>query len=174
MNGTQYDDRRVRIATEAFDLIQTEVYPQLAAGGRLWSKGSGGYPSRLRRILQGLDKAHRVSFATSDAMQLPRRERVVEHVIPIKRIVIELVDPSQADPRSNAHKAPIAGGPATSPRHLIEIYDRLLQLCWVTPEEHERLNHAERSIQWDAPDGDGWSRYRLAEVVAHPLPPIDD
>jgi len=106
-------------------------------------------------------------------MQLPRRQRVVEHVIPMKRIVIEIVDPRQADPRSNTRNDPIAGGPATSPEHLISIYDRLLQKCWVTREEHDRLNRAGASLQWDAPDGDGWARYRRAEVVAYRLPPGD-
>ncbi|MFF2371822.1 hypothetical protein [Agromyces sp. NPDC058110] len=173
MNGTQYDERRIRIATKAFNLIESEVRPLLATGGRLWSKGSGGYPSRLRQILRGLDKAHGVTYATHDAMELPPGQRRVEHVIPVKRIIIEIVDPSQADPRSNTQSAPIAGGPAASPTHLIAIYDRLVQLCWVTPEEHDRLNRAERSFQWDAPDGDGWSRYRLAGVVAHRLPLAD-
>ncbi|MFC9561608.1 hypothetical protein [Agromyces sp. NPDC056965] len=173
MNGTRDDERRIRIATEAFDLIQAEIRPLLASGGRLWSKGSGGYPSRLRQILHGLDKAHDVTFATEAAIQLPPDQRVVEHVIPFKRIVIEIVDPSQADPRSNTHNGPIAGGPATSPEHLISIFDQLLQKCWVTKEEHDRLNRAGRSLQWDAPDGDGWSRYRLAKVDAHRLPAVD-
>lgn len=174
MDGTRDDERRMRIATEAFDLIEAEVRPLLASGGRLWSKGSGGYPSRLRQILHGLDKAHGVTFATQDAMRLPRGQRVVEHVIPFKRIVIEIVDPSQADPRSNTHNAPIADGPATSPEHLISIFDRLLQKCWVTKDEHDSLNRAGSSLQWDAPDGDGWSRYRQAGVVAYRLAEVDD
>lgn len=125
-------------------------------------------------MLRVLDKAHEVTFATQDAMQLRRDQRVVEHVIPIKRIIIEIVDPSQADPRSNTHLMPIAGGPATSPEHLISIFDRLLQKCWVTRDEHDRLNRAGRSLQWDAPDGDGWSRYRLAGVVAHRLTAVEN
>ncbi|MGZ0712319.1 hypothetical protein ACWPKO_28680 (plasmid) [Coraliomargarita sp. W4R53] len=169
MRSSLDDERRMRIATETFDLIQAEVRPFLATGGRLWSKGSSGYPSRLRQMLNGLDSAHVVTFGTRDAMQLAQRQRVVEHVIPMKRIVIEIVDPSQADPRSNTRNAPIADGPATSPEHLITIFDRLLEKCWVTAEEHDRLNRAGRSFQWDAPDGDGWSRYRAAEVVAHRL-----
>lgn len=163
------DERRLDVASAAFALIEEEVRPFLAAGGRLWSKGSMGYPSQLRRMLDVLDDAHGVTFATSDAMQLERSRRVVEHVLPMKRIVIEIVDPRQADPRSNIGTAPIAGGPATSPEHLIAIFDQLLQKCWVTPEEHERLNRAGRSLQWDAPDGDGWARYRIAQVVAQRL-----
>lgn len=120
-------------------------------------------------MLSTLDKGHAVTFATRDAMQLAPAERVVEHVIPFKRIIVEIVDPSQADPRSNTHQEPIAGGPATSPAHLLSIFDHLLQKCWVTKDEHDRLNRAGRSLQWDAPDGDGWARYRLADVVAYPL-----
>lgn len=158
---------RLQIAKAAYDLIETEVRPQLASGGKLWSKGSGGYPSRLRKMLSGLDAAHGVTYATDDAMTLPKRQRIVEHVVPFKRIIIELVDPRQADPRSNSGVAPIAGGPARSPEHLLEIFDQVLQKCWVTNEEHDRLNRAGASLQWDAPDGDGWARYRLADVVAH-------
>lgn len=172
MNGPRNEEsakRRIRIATAAYDLIESEVRPHLAAGGRLWSKGSGGYPSRLRTMLQGLDDAHDVTFATDAAMLLPRRQRKVEHVIPFKRIITEIVDPAQADPRSNTHQNPIAGGPATSPEHLIAIFDELLQKCWVTKDEHDLLNRAGKSLQWDAPDGDGWARYRLAGVVAHKL-----
>lgn len=169
MDNEHDDERRLRVATAAFDLIQSAVRPYLASGGRLWSKGSQGYPSRLREILRGLDNTHGVTFATRDAMQLPEDQRVVEHVTPFKRIIIELVDPSQADPRSNADTAPIAGGPAISPEHLIMIFDQLLQKCWVTREEHDRLNRAGASLQWDAPDGDGWARYRRAEVTAHRL-----
>jgi hypothetical protein len=174
MNDSRDGERRLRIATQAYELIEAEVRPLLASGGRLWSKGSGGYPSRLRKILHGLDQAHDVTYATDNAMQIPSGQRVVEHVMPFKRIVIEIVDPSQADPRSNTHNTPIAGGPATSPEHLISIFDQLLQKCWVTHDEHDLLNRAGSSLQWDAPDGDGWSRYRLAGVVAHRLTGVDD
>lgn len=169
MNTSHVDERRARAAIAAFDLIEKEVRPHLAAGGRLWTKGSGGYPRRLRQMLRALDDGHAVTFATRDAMQLAPGERVVEHVIPFKRIIVEIVDPSQTDPRSNAHKEPIADGPATSPEHLLSIFDQLLHKCWVTKDEHDRLNRAGRSLQWDAPDGDGWARYRLAEVVAYSL-----
>lgn len=163
------DDRRIRAAIAAFDLIEMEVRPHLATGGNLWTKGSGGYPRRLRWMLRTLDDSHAVTFGTRDAMQLVPNERVIEHVIPFKRIIVEIVDPSQADPRSNTHQEPIAGGPATSPEHLLSIFDQLLEKCWVTKEEHDRLNRAGRSLQWDAPDGDGWARYRLADVVAYPV-----
>jgi hypothetical protein len=162
-------ERRLRIAEDAYDLIAGEVRPFLAAGGRLWSKGSRGYPTRLRQMLKGLDAAHAVVFATGDAMQLDLGQRIVEHVTPMKRIVIEIVDPREADPRSNSVADPIAGGPAISPEHLISIFDRLLVKCWVTADEHDRLNRTGRSFQWDAPDGDGWSRYRQAGVTAHQL-----
>jgi hypothetical protein len=163
------DDRRLQIAADAYEFIDSEVRPFLAAGGRLWSKGSRGYPSRLRRMLEGLEGSHSTTFATIDAMRLDLSEREVEHVTPVKRIVIEIVDPRQADPRSNTVLEAIAGGPATSPQHLIEIFDKLLVTCWVTANEHILLNRAGRSLQWDAPDGDGWRRYEMAGVVAYPL-----
>lgn len=163
------EERRLRVATDAFEFIDGEVRPFLAAGGRLWSKGSRGYPLRLRQMLHVLDSVHAVTFATHDAMLLDRRQRKEEHVVPMKRIVIEIVDPGQADPRANSGTDPIAGGPAISPEHLISIFDRLLVKCWVTADEHDRLNRASRSFQWDAPDGDGWARYGQADVVAYPL-----
>lgn len=168
------EPRRLAIANEAYAFIEGEVRPFLAAGGRLWSKGSLGYPRRLRQMLQGLDRAHTVTFATHDAMLIERNERKIEHVVPMKRIVVEIVDPGQADPRSNSVVDPIAGGPAHSPEDLISIFDRLLVKCWVTGAEHDRLNRASRSSQWDAPDGDGWSRYEQAGVVAYRLTAAGD
>lgn len=120
-------------------------------------------------MLGALDRSHEVKHATIASMRLETDQRIVEHVIPIKRIVIEIVDPSQADPRSNTRTAPIAGGPARSPEHLLALFDSLLEKCWVTPDEHDRLNRAGRSFQWDAPDGDGWARYRMAGVVVYRL-----
>lgn len=152
MSSPYGDEDHLLIATKAFELIEREIRPFVTAGGRLWSKGSRGYPARLRQILQRLDKAHDVTFATRDAMHLQHSQRIIEHVIPMKRIVIEIVDPRQADPRSNISNAPIADGPATSPQHLISIFNQLLQKCWVTAEEHDRLNRAGGSYQWDAPD----------------------
>lgn len=164
-----FDQPRQLIAAKAYQFIVDEVRPFLAAGGRLWSKGSRGYPRRLRQMLQGLDRAHPVTFATHDATLIDQSQRVVEHVIPMKRIVIEIVDPGQADPRSNSTLAPIGGGPATTQEELIAIFDRLLVKCWVTSEQHDRLNRAGRSFQWDAPNGDGWARYRVAGVTARPV-----
>lgn len=163
------DEARLQTAREAFDFIELEVRPFITAGGRLWSKGSRGYPSQLRQMLLRLDKTHVVTFATHDAMLLDSGERQVEHVVPIKRIMIEIVDPGQADPRSNSRFDAIAGGPARSPEDLISVFDRLLVKCWVTPAEHDLLNRAGRSLQWDAPNGDGWARYKLAAVTAFRL-----
>jgi len=89
------------------------------------------------------------------AVLVDRSERIVEHVVPMKRIVVEIVDPAQVDPRSNSVVRPIAGGPALSPEALISIFDR--------------LNCAGKIFQWDAPHGDGWVRCRQAGVVAYPL-----
>ncbi len=90
-------------------------------------------------------------------------------MVPMKRIVVEIVDPSQADPRSNSVADPLAGDPAISPEHLIVIFDRLLVKSWVTADEHDRLNRTGPSFQWDAPGGDGWVRYRQAGVAAYRL-----
>jgi len=169
VNTSAPSDRRLRIAAEAFDLIERELRPFLASGGRLWSKGSQGYPARLRKMLAPLDTAHQVTFGTPAAMELDERQRVVEHVVPMKRIIIEIVDPAQADPRANSRFAPLAGGPASTPEQLLAIFDTLLVKCWVTPEEHDLLNRAGQSLQWDAPNGDGWARYRLAGVDARPI-----
>ena len=163
------DDFRYKVALEAFEIIEQEIRPFLAEGGQLWTKGSRGYPTRMRKLLEKLDVDSPVSYATEDALLLPVKERIVEHVLPMKRIVIEIIDPGQADPRSNSSKLPISAGPATSPKQLIEIFDTLLEKCWVTKEQHDRLNGAAKSMQWDAPNGNGWVRYELANVIAYPL-----
>lgn len=169
MDNDQQRDARQRIAEQAYRFTDDEVRPFLENVGRLRSTGSQGYPRRLRQKLRDLDQARYVTFATRDAMGLAPSERVVEHVVPIKRIVIEIVDPRQADPRSNRSLEPIGGGPANSPDDVIAVFDRLLIKCWVTSDEHDRLNRAGKSYQWDAPDDDGRARYREAGVVAHPL-----
>ena len=163
------DELRLAIATKAFQLIDEEVRPFIAEGGQIWTKGSRGYPTRMRKLLEKLDVDIPVSHATKEALLLPVGQRIVEHVLPMKRIVIEIIDPNQADPRSNTSNAPIYEGPATSPRHLIEIFDHLLTKCWVTRAEHDRLNTAAKSLQWDAPNGNGWLRYERASVIPYPL-----
>jgi hypothetical protein len=59
MTGASHDDRRLWIATDVFDLIESEVRPLLASGGRLWSKGSGGYPSSMSVPVNGADATPR-------------------------------------------------------------------------------------------------------------------
>ncbi|MCR6645327.1 MAG: hypothetical protein NVV62_12930 [Terricaulis sp.] len=120
-------------------------------------------------MLAALDSAIPVTHTTADALALDEKARIVEHVIPMKRIVTEIIDPSKADPRSNTAFAPIADGPADSPQHLLSIFDTLTIKCWVTADEHARLNTIGRSSQWDAPDGDGWARYDSAGIRAVPL-----
>jgi hypothetical protein len=171
---SQRDEFRYKVALEAFELIEQEIRPFIAEGGNLWTKGSRGYPTRMRKLLEKLDVDCPIGFATEEAMLLPVKERIVEHVLPMKRIVIEIIDPGQADPRSNTNKLPISAGPATSPTHLIEIFDILLEKCWVTKEEHERLNNAAKSMQWDAPNGNGWARYELANVIPYSLESKDN
>lgn len=159
-------ERRLAIAEAAYRLVENEARPHLARGGNLHTKGSGAYPAKLRTLLSPLDRAIPVTYATEAALAIDIKRRCVEHVLPLKRIAVEIIDPSKADPRLNTLFAPLAGGPATSPEHLLEIFDALILKCWVTPEEHTRLNQAGESLQWDAPDGDGWERYRRANVVA--------
>lgn len=163
------DEYRLAVATQAFKLVEHEIRPFLENGGRLWTQGSQGYPSRLRKLLEKLDVDCPVTHATVAAMLLPERERIIEHVLPMKRLGIEIIDPRQADPRVNSSFAPIADGPATSPQHLITIFDQLLEKCWVTKDEHDLLNRAGSSMQWDAPNGNGWLRYEQAGVVTHEL-----
>lgn len=160
---------RWHIAQSTYRFIEDEIRPFLAQGGNLHTKGSRGYPTRLRQMLSRLDADVPITHATAASLRLPVRDRQIEHVVPVKRIAIEIVDPSKADPRSNTSFDAIAGGPATSPEHLLKIVDQLWIKCWVTPEEHSRLNKCMPSAQWDAPNGDGWLRYRLANIVAEPL-----
>lgn len=120
-------------------------------------------------MLQGLDSAHVATFTTVDSMRRDGLHRIVEHVVPMKRIVVEIVDPRQADPRSNSNAEPIAGGPAMSVEHLILIFDQLLVKCWVTADEHYRLNRTGPSFQRDATEGYGWSRFAQGGVLAHRL-----
>ncbi|GAA1958026.1 hypothetical protein [Microbacterium aquimaris] len=47
----------------------------------------------------------------------------------------------------------------THARSAVAIFDALLAKCWVTPEEHDRLNRAGASLQRDAPNGDGGTRF---------------
>ncbi len=162
---------RLQPATRVYQFIEEEVRPFLAAGGTLHTKGSRGYPTKLRTMLLWLDATVPITHATTAALLLPLQQRQVEHVFPVKRVAVEMVDPSKADPRSNTSFAPIANGPANSPEHLLDIFDRLWIKCWITPDEHGRLNTCVPSAQWDAPNGDGWARYRLAGVVAMPLGP---
>jgi len=162
-------DRRMQIAERAYRFIEDEVRPHLRRGGNLHTKGSNGYPGKLRRMLAGLDKTPptHVSLAAK-AADLENCQ--IEHVIPWKRIIVELVDPAACDDRINTSKQPIAGGPASSPQQLLHIFDQLAkEKCWVTKDEHRRLNTVIPSSQWDAPDGDGWKRYGLAGIEVIPL-----
>lgn len=162
-------ERRRRIARIAFALIEDEVRPFLAPRRSLVVQGFERLPSsapsdastagqcshgHLRNTVRDAARARSTSrrACRPDEANSGRDRR-----------------PRQADPRSNTDITPIAGGPATSPEHVLSIFDRLLVKCWVTPDEHVRLNRAGRSFQWDAPDGDGWSRYRQAAVVAYRL-----
>jgi hypothetical protein len=163
--------RRAAIAAAAWEWIENCVHLHLHAGGSLHSKGSGGLPATFRQRFLGRLDTGCVRYATPAALERPVAERVVEHVIPLKRIAIEIFDPALADPRSNTLFDPLAGGPARSPEDVLRIFDTLCAKCWVTKEEHARLNRAAASLQWDAPNGDGWARYRAAglEVVEVPF-----
>lgn len=87
----------------------------------------------------------------------------------MKPIIIEIVDPPRLIhvrmPATQRSLVVLRPNSSTCS----QIFDRLLQTCWVTSEEHGRLNRAGSSLQRDAPDGDEWARYRLAGVVAYPL-----
>jgi len=151
-------------ALEAWEAIVLPARAHLAAGGNLHTKGSGGWPKRLRTYLDRVDRLVPFTLASDAAMALPVAERIREHVMPMKRIAIEIIDPSACDPRANTRRDAIAGGPARDAQHMEEIALRLIRKAWVTREEHRRLNLAGASFQWDAPDGDGLERYRRAGV----------
>lgn len=70
VDGSLAVDRRLRIANLAYDLIESEVRPFLATGGRLWTKGSGGYPSRIRQLLRGVEHARSVYECLGHGLEL--------------------------------------------------------------------------------------------------------
>jgi len=46
--------------------------------------------------------------------------------------------------------------------------ERLVEKAYVSKSEHARLNKVDRSMQWDAPNGNGRERYHRAGI--EPLP----
>lgn len=142
----------------------------IRAGGNLHTKGSGGFPAQLRVALSWLDATVPVT-RTSPAAAAARGERTaIEHVLPWKRIATEIIDPTKADPRSNTVFTPIEDGPARDPEHMIDLAKRLIVKARVTEAEHSRLNNISRSMQWDAPNGDGMERYRRAGIELVVIP----
>ena len=156
-------------AQHIFDFIVNVARPHIEKGGKLHSKGSAGIPSKMRQLLKPLDNKVPVSLTTDAAANLPRTERKIEHLVPLKRIAIELIDPSHADPRCNTSFDPIAGGPANSSADVDRIFKKLCKKVYVTKEEHQRLNTVAPSLQWDAPNGDGLARYKLAGIELRAL-----
>ncbi len=81
-------DPRMGVAITAWQWIEQNVRPHLAAGGGLHSKGSNGLPAEFRRRFLSRLESGEVRFATPSALALPVGERKVEHVVPMKRIAI--------------------------------------------------------------------------------------
>ena len=148
---------------KAWDII-LEGRDILAKGGRLYSQGSNGVPSRLRRyLLSDVDKDVPVTLTTASARCASPSDLVIEHIVPMKRIAIEIIDPEAHDPRTGGN-SPQTLGPARNIDHAREIAATMIEKAYVTREEHSRLNAQSASYQWDAPGGDGHARYRGAGI----------
>lgn len=152
-----------RAAKLAYDFVVTVARPHISAGGVMHTKGSKGIPSELRKLIAPIDRCIMPSWTTPAARA--SEELIVEPVIPLKRVCVKLINPASADPRCNTRFNSIAGGPATSPAHLLEICQSLIEKCLVTRLEHSALNRISKSFQWDTPSGDGWARYRAAGLT---------
>ncbi|MXU65912.1 hypothetical protein [Oceanomicrobium pacificus] len=148
---------------DAWDII-VEGRAIVASGGRLFSKGSNRVPTRLRQaFIARIDREIAVTLTSQAARQADTADVVVEHVIPIKRIVIEVIAPEAHDPRTGG-RAMTRLGPARDLAHAERIAREMLTKAYVTRAEHDRLNIASQSFQWDAPAGDGMARYRVAGI----------
>lgn len=136
----------------------------LASGGSLHSKGSQAIPSRLRQVfLQPIDATIPIKLTTKAAKEADPEDVVVEHLVPMKRVAIEIIDPTAHDPRTGGKNADVVG-PAIDIKHAEEIARKLITKALVTKEEHAKLNLAHPSFQWDAPAGDGLARYQAAGI----------
>ncbi|WP_420380875.1 hypothetical protein [Marivita sp.] len=93
--------------SDAWEII-LEGRALLAGGGRLHTKGSHGIPQRLRSIfLKRIDAAIPVSLTTQAAIEAPSEETAIEHLVPMKRIAIVIIDPAAHDPRTGGSDAEI-------------------------------------------------------------------
>lgn len=136
----------------------------VASGGRLHSKGSNRVPARLRQaLITRIDRRVAVTLTSEAARNADPADVVVEHVIPIKRIAIEIIAPEAHDPRTGG-RAKTTLGPARDLAHAEQIAGKMLIKAYVTRAEHDRLNTASRSFQWDAPAGNGMARYQAAGI----------
>ena len=140
----------------------------IRSGGRLHSKGSAQVPSRLRKsLLNRIDREIPVIFK-SEAAMLPGSKTHIEHVTPMKRIAIEIIDPSAHDPRT-VGGGPAGLGPARDLLHAVEIARTMIVKALVTQEEHALINRSGVSLQWDAPAKDILARYHTAGVCLVPV-----
>ncbi|WP_170451251.1 hypothetical protein [Ruegeria arenilitoris] len=159
-----------QLAVQAYQYITDVARPFVARGGRLWTKTPGfegiAPATTLRDMLAPLDADVPVTL-TTEAAALAGVRIDVEHVLPVKRIAIEMIDPLQGDPRCGSNRVLI--GRAESPADVLRIYLALAVKCYVTNDEHKRLNRAHRSSKWDAWNGDWRERYKRAGVVVMPV-----
>ena len=147
--------------------IILEGRARIAEGFHMHTKGSGGVPRRLRsELLDKIEKRVKPKYISEGAVADPAANREREHVIPMKRIAIEIIDPEAHDPRSGGGPAKLLG-PARDLEHAIEIAREMLVVALVTKDEHRRINKHGGSMQWDAPGGDGLDRYSKAGVALH-------
>jgi hypothetical protein len=164
------DEKAKEVAEEAWQYIEEVARPFVRAGGKLATKTPSFYgvqpTTELREILKPYDQTFAPVYATKAAM-LPDATLRREHALPVKRIIIELIDPMQGDIRCNSNRVLV--GAAEGPDDVPRIYRELIVITKVTVEEHTRLDRAHKSARYDAMDGDWCKRYALAGVEVFPL-----
>jgi hypothetical protein len=164
------DEKARAIAEKAWRYIEDVARPFVRAGGRLATKTPGFHgvhpTTKLRKMLRRYDATFPPTYTTRAAM-MPGAELEREHALPVKRIIIEMIDPQQGDHRCNSNRTLI--GAAQSPEDVLRIYRELIVIVVVTKEEHDRLGKAHRSARYDAIDGDWRKRYAAAGIEVFPL-----
>lgn len=93
------------------------------AGGRLYSKGSKGISRRLRvAFLDNIDATIPATLTSLAAKTAPAEQVVIEHLIPMKRIAIEIIDPAGHDPRTGGDAPETIGPPFSEQPHNPQVF----------------------------------------------------
>jgi len=164
------DEKAREIAEKAWRYIEDVARPYVQSGGRLWTTTPGFHgvrpTSELRKMLRRYDATFPSSYTTAAAM-VPGAKLEREHALPVKRIIIEMIDPLQGDPRCNSNRVLV--GAAQGPEDVLRIYRELAVIVKVTKDEHDRLAEAHNSARYDALDGDWKKRYAAAKIEVFPI-----